>query len=59
MADDQKHQALGNAKAAVDRQGPVADPDGHSLVEDSPGKVRSHRPKLSLRYRPRTFATDL
>lgn len=59
MADDLQHPALGRVKAAVDRQSPTADPNGNAPTGEPPGKTRNHRPKLSLRYRSQTFATDL
>lgn len=59
MADDLQHRALGRVKAEVDRQSPTADPNGNAPTGDPPGKIRNRRPKVSLRYRSQTFATDL
>lgn len=59
MADGLQHQALGRGNAEVDRQSPTADPIGNAPTGEPPGKTRNHRPKLSLRYRSQTLATDL
>lgn len=59
MADDLQHQALGRVKVEVDRQSPTADPIGNAPTGEPPGMTRNRRPKLSLRYRSQTFATDL
>lgn len=59
MADKPEKQSPTNGHAAAERQSTAAHPDGDALAAGPPGKVRIHRPKLSLRYRTQTFATDL
>lgn len=59
MADEPENQAPASEHAQADRQRPDTVPGDHALADDQPGKGRIHRPKLSLRYRSQTFATDL
>lgn len=59
MADKPENQTADSGHAEANRQHSDTAPNGHALAEDPSGKGRIHRSKLSLRYNPRTFATDL
>ncbi|MBD3772383.1 MAG: hypothetical protein IE921_02230 [Rhodobacteraceae bacterium] len=59
MADEPENQASANIHIKADRQRRDTIPSDHALAEGQAGKGRVHRPKLSLRYRSQTLATDL
>lgn len=59
MADKPENQASANVGTRADRQRPDTVPNDRALAEGQAGKGRIHRPKLSLRYRSQTLATDL